>query len=122
MPYTSITLHAISRAESGPSIYCQLDEAGQAGDDDETGADAEMREMNIVPGSETSLEPIFDSLSLCASLHPDPNFDNDMNEDDDEAFISSEGFEVFNGDENQELSEVGRVRSDFVTDARFKPY
>jgi chloride channel, nucleotide-sensitive, 1A len=80
-----------------------------------------MREMNIITTTEASLEPIFESLSLCASLHPDPNFNDDMNDDDD-AFISSEGFEVFNGDENQELSEVGRVRSDFANDARFKPY
>lgn len=48
--YPSITLHAISRSESGPSIYCQLDESLAAenaaqNDDDVT----EMREMIIVP-------------------------------------------------------------------------
>lgn len=67
------------------------------------------------------VEPIFEALSLCASLHPDPAFANDM-EDDDDAFIDSDAFETFNGDESQELSEVGRVRSDFINDNRYAPY
>lgn len=51
--YPAITLHAVSRAESGPSIYCQLDEsAGVAAvaDDDV----AEMRELSIVPQNPAS--------------------------------------------------------------------
>ena len=32
------------------------------------------------------------------------------------------GLETFDGDEDQELSEVGRVRSDFINDSRFAPY
>lgn len=48
--YPSITLHAISRAENGPSIYCQLDEsspeAAAATDDEEI---TEMRELILVP-------------------------------------------------------------------------
>lgn len=48
--YPSITLHAISRAENGPSIYCQLDESAPevlaaANDEDTT----DMRELIIVP-------------------------------------------------------------------------
>lgn len=55
--YPAITLHAISRGESGPSIYCQLDEtSGDNGlprdsnetDEDDEG-DAQMRELVIVP-------------------------------------------------------------------------
>jgi chloride channel, nucleotide-sensitive, 1A len=48
--YPSITLHAISRAESGPSIYCQLDESSATPDgkaDEEEAAD--MRELTIIP-------------------------------------------------------------------------
>lgn len=44
-----------------------------------------------------------------------------MDEEDD-AFIDSSAFETFNGDEDQELSEVGRVRSNFVNDNRYAPY
>lgn len=57
------------------------------------------------------------ALSLCASLHPDPFSPAD--DDDDDAFIDADsaGFEVFNGDEGEELSEVGRVRGH-----RYQPY
>ncbi|KZT68770.1 hypothetical protein DAEQUDRAFT_765975 [Daedalea quercina L-15889] len=122
--YPSITLHAISRAESGPSIYCQLDAALAHADGDEPvdeDADTEMKELIVVPKDAAALEPIFEALSLCASLHPDPASTDDM-DDDDDTFIDADAFETFNGDENQELSEVGRVRSDFINNNRFAPY
>ncbi|KAF8802508.1 hypothetical protein BYT27DRAFT_7235414 [Phlegmacium glaucopus] len=109
--YPAITLHAVSRGESGPSIYCQLDESfGQvngsppANEDEDT----EMRELTIVPKSSDSLEPIFEALSQCASLHPDPHGEED---DLDDAFVDINGaaFDTFTGDENEELSEVGRA-------------
>jgi len=61
--YPAITLHAISRGESGPSIYCQLDEtygdpsrlAGGSNETDEDGeGDVPMRELIIVPQQPTS--------------------------------------------------------------------
>ncbi|TFK50036.1 hypothetical protein OE88DRAFT_1713189 [Heliocybe sulcata] len=125
--YPSITLHAVSRAGAGegPSIYCQLDESapqtnGQTDDEAEV---TDMRELHIIPQNESSLEPIFEALSLCASLHPDPNMDDDM-DDDDDAFVDAPdgNFEVFTGGEGEELSEVGRVRSDFVNNSRYAPY
>ena len=70
------------------------------------------------------MEPIFEALSYCASLHPDPLDENDM-DDDDDAFIDADEnspFETFNGTDGEELSEVGRVRSDFANDNRFAPY
>ncbi|EDR08499.1 uncharacterized protein LACBIDRAFT_297232 [Laccaria bicolor S238N-H82] len=106
--YPAITLHAVSRADSRPSIYCQLDEAyGRdvaASNEDED----DMRELNIVPQNADSLDPIFEALSQCAALHPDKLSDED---DPDDAFIDADGsnFEVFTGDEDQELSEVGRA-------------
>lgn len=68
------------------------------------------------------MEPIFEALSQCASLHPDPH--NDDEDDLDDAFIDVNGatFDTFTGDEDEELSEVGRVRSDFINDNRFAPY
>ncbi|KAF9493399.1 hypothetical protein BDN71DRAFT_1395091 [Pleurotus eryngii] len=130
--YPSITLHAISRSDDAPSIYCQLDDAVPSStsasadikdrDDDLT----EMREMNIIPSAATSLEPIFEALSLCASLHPDPRDSEDdaMDADADDAFVApgDSPFETFTGDADQELSEVGRVRSDFINDNRYAPY
>ncbi|KIP11057.1 hypothetical protein PHLGIDRAFT_21938 [Phlebiopsis gigantea 11061_1 CR5-6] len=120
--YPSITLHAVSRAENGPSIYCQLDESSPEApaEDDEV---PDMRELIIIPKAAEALEPIFEALSLCASLHPDPADENDM-DDDDDAFIDADEsqFETFNGTEGEELSEVGRVRSNFANDNRYAPY
>ena len=76
-----------------------------------------------MPEMTHTVESIFEALSLCASLHPDPADENDM-DDDDDAFMDADEskFETFNGDEGEELSEVGRVRSDFVNDNRYAPY
>lgn len=152
--YPSITLHAISRQDGQPSIYCQLDEeteaaidqlshtdlngTGNEGDEQEEQGhenDTPMRELSIIPQNPQAckyhlvqwfiyadgsgeVEVIFDALSRCASLHPDPEV-----LDEEEAIVGSDvNFDVFDGDEEQELSEVGRVRSDFVNDSRFAPY
>ncbi|KAJ7646774.1 regulator of volume decrease after cellular swelling-domain-containing protein [Roridomyces roridus] len=121
--YPSITLHAMSRGEAGPSIYCQLDESVGSSNDD---GDAEMRELSIIPMDATSLEPIFDALSHCATLHPDKADEDAMADDDDdadEAFVDmDDAFEPFTGEDGQELSQAGRVRSDFVNDNRYAPY
>ncbi|KAF9048550.1 regulator of volume decrease after cellular swelling-domain-containing protein [Panaeolus papilionaceus] len=127
--YPTITLHALSRAATGPSqgspsIYCQLDEGntlnnngGENNDEDIT----EMRELIIIPQNADALEPIFEAMSHCAALHPDPSDDEEDGLDD--AFIDTSGnFEVFNGNDDEELSEVGKVRSDFINDNRFAPY
>lgn len=143
--YPRITLHAISRGEKGPSIYCQLDDTVDANTNAEPQNDEEevsdMRELSILPKDPSArkfnlaphflgdaltllndlVEPIFEALSYCASLHPDPGADDEM-DDDDDAFVNAEEFETFNGDHDQELSEVGRVRSDFLNNSRFAPY
>ena len=137
--YPSITLHAISRTESGPCIYCQLDETPTRDRTDGADDDSPMRELKIVPervearefsltspGSDylglsipTPVEPIFESMSGCAALHPDPE---DEVDGDDDAFVDASNFEVFDGDADQELSQVGRVRSDLVSSNRYAPY
>ena len=45
-------------------------------------------------------------------------------EDDEDAFIDADEspFETFNGADGEELSEVGRVRSNFINDNRYAPY
>ena len=67
------------------------------------------------------MESIFEALSYCAALHPDHGAEE---QDDDDAFIdpSTTNFETFNGGEDEELSEVGRVRSNFLNNNRFAPY
>lgn len=46
----------------------------------------------------------------------------DLGEGDDEAFYEGD-FEAFTGDDGEELSEVGRVRSNFANpNSRYQPY
>ncbi|EGN99043.1 hypothetical protein SERLA73DRAFT_181824 [Serpula lacrymans var. lacrymans S7.3] len=123
--YPAITLHAISRAQSRPSIYCQLDEASPTAADVPPDQDDmfDMRELNIVPQNHAaSLDNIFEAMSLCASLHPDPNMSDD--EDMDDAFIATgdSAFDTFTGDEDQELSEVGRAALDHLESIIYNPF
>ena len=69
--YPAITLHAVSRAESGPSIYCQLDESfGQANGAPSTNdEDSEMRELTIVPKSSDSCTGVSSSTLDLTNLH-----------------------------------------------------
>lgn len=138
----------MSRGESGSSVYCQLDESDPSGptngaeeDEDE---ETEMREMKIIPSDPTSgehyylrkpppltkrfaflppkVDPIFEALSQCAALHPDPS---DNGAEDPDWLDEGSGFATFDGTTEEELSEVGRVRSDLThssQSARFQPY
>ncbi|KAJ8598062.1 hypothetical protein M405DRAFT_779342 [Rhizopogon salebrosus TDB-379] len=119
VPYPAVTLHAIARPESGPSIYCQLDEVAGAESSENDEADT-MRELNIVPSDHASLEPIFEAMSLCASLHPDPNVSDD--DDLDEAFVDESAFETFTGEEGEELSAVGRAALEHLESIIYDPY
>lgn len=132
--YPHITLHAVSRSDNTPaSIYCQLEDpiadmeaAAATGDGD---GDLSMRELTIIPKEEASLDPIFEALSHCASLHPDPPSDSEGDDDDNDAFIDSDvsingKFETFTGTEEQELSEVGRAalaHLESIIDNPFEP-
>lgn len=70
------------------------------------------------------VEPIFEALSHCAALHPDPEDEDEDLAGDDDAFIdvNSNNFETFTGDGEEELSEAGRVRSSYLNDNRYNPY
>jgi chloride channel, nucleotide-sensitive, 1A len=67
--YPSITLHAVSRTEAGPSIYCQLDESdgalGSAQPEDDV-ADTEMRELTLIPKNVESRKSVH--TRCCESL------------------------------------------------------
>jgi nucleotide-sensitive chloride channel 1A len=67
------------------------------------------------------VDTIFEALSYCASLHPDKFDDEGM---DDGVMMADDNspFEFFTGDGDEELSEVGKVRSDFINNNRFTPY
>jgi len=55
-------------------------------------------------------------------MNPDP--DSEDNSEFDDAYVDADeagNFEVFNGTEEEELSEVGRVRND-PKNTRYTPY
>jgi nucleotide-sensitive chloride channel 1A len=119
----------------GPCIYCQIDEAGgtEADAEAEDGYEGIIRDLVLTPtdasasASLTSLpvsdaltlhactvEPIFEAISHCASLHPSHL------DDDDDGPTFGDGFAQADDDD---LDDVGRVRSDFAEpSSRFKPY
>ena len=63
------------------------------------------------------MEALFEAFSQCASLHPDKD-----ESDEEDALVDPNNFEIFDGNEEEELSEIGRVRSDFANNNRFAPY
>eukprot|EP00743_Colponemidia_sp_Colp-15_P005321 GILK01005722.1.p1 GENE.GILK01005722.1~~GILK01005722.1.p1 ORF type:complete len:216 (-),score=35.29 GILK01005722.1:176-784(-) len=75
--YPFILLHAVSRDISHfakPCIYCQLDmEAEPDLQEDEAVA---ISEAYFVPDNSETLQAIFDAMSECATLHPDPEEDD----------------------------------------------
>lgn len=128
-------------------LYCQLDlspnaataEMGVDGEEE----DGEFVEMYICTPDSASLDQLFEALSHCASLHPSGPVDDDsghpfsgfapfgtsgsgtqLGDGMDEDGHDDEGaFDDADGDDDQELSETGRVRADFQTpDSRYRPY
>jgi len=110
--YPSITIHAVSRSGSSPIVYCQLesqspdaDAEGGEGEDE----DLEMTELKIRPADPSSVDNIFEALSFCAALHPDPNISRADNDDEGLYHEDLSSFETFTGGPEEELSEVGRA-------------
>ncbi|KAJ3321145.1 Methylosome subunit pICln [Boothiomyces sp. JEL0866] len=92
--YPSILMHAISRQDPvtlKPSIYCQLDDTLFIDGSEEELVAFEMR---LVPSSESDLESIYNALSECSALHPDPLVEDvDLNGD---GWVTAENVDSFN--------------------------
>lgn len=93
LPYTALTLHALTPASSGgpAHLYCQVDDSDATGvtgqvdrqvngdamaEDEEEGEDEAgedeytvMREVRIYLSDTSKLEPLFQALSQCSALH-----------------------------------------------------
>ncbi|KAL2916075.1 hypothetical protein HK105_204499 [Polyrhizophydium stewartii] len=137
--YPTIVIHAISRTGDAvvksPSIYCQLstssfvdregrhvESAPRANADPEGGDDLEevACELRIVPDDPTSLDPIYQAMTDCAAMHPDPDADEDMDDyedgDDDEDGRFEDSEWVFDPEtaESLEFSEAGQAALDHI--------
>ncbi|KAI8065288.1 regulator of volume decrease after cellular swelling-domain-containing protein [Gongronella butleri] len=89
--YPDVIIHAISRQDTRPSIYCQLD-AGLFFPSQQLPADEDqddlVTELFFMPDDPETLEDIYLALSECAALHPDLDMadeDNDAYEDGDDS-------------------------------------
>jgi len=81
--YPFLTMHAVSRDLSSfriPCIYCQLDQ------EEEEEEEEEWSEVRFVPADANHLDVIYEALSKCAELNPDPARDEEgefyFNEDE----------------------------------------
>ncbi|KAG0175189.1 hypothetical protein DFQ28_005424 [Apophysomyces sp. BC1034] len=97
--YPNIIIHAISRQDGTPCIYCQLDAGiffpNQLIPEDDEDA---MTELKLIPQDPGALEAIYAAMSECAALHPDEEFMAEQAESDEEWFA--------NPDDETELNEV----------------
>ncbi|KAJ3189549.1 hypothetical protein HK101_008915 [Irineochytrium annulatum] len=122
--YPTIVIHAISRGENDPvarrpCIYCQLGSAvvvderaselrgeptAKATEDSDAEEEGdETCEMRIVPDDAESLDAIYQALSECATLHPDPDYvDEDENDGDAGAWM-------YSAQDTDELSATGQA-------------
>ncbi|KAI7870820.1 regulator of volume decrease after cellular swelling-domain-containing protein [Spinellus fusiger] len=84
--YKDIIIHAISRREGIPCIYCQLDEGiffpQQQLPEDAQELEETVTELKFIPEDSEILETIYLVMSECASLHPDEEFMAEQEEED----------------------------------------
>ncbi|KAL1517814.1 hypothetical protein ABEB36_001537 [Hypothenemus hampei] len=103
IPYSDITLHAISKDENvypKECIYIMLDgrlnmpgDEPQNTEDDNSGSDEESEsncsELILIPNEENAdtISGIYEAIKVCQELNPDPE---DMEEDDDNLYADAE--------------------------------
>ncbi|KAI8890184.1 hypothetical protein K501DRAFT_319879 [Backusella circina FSU 941] len=85
--YPDIIIHAISREEGQPNIYCQL-ESGLFFPNQDLPEDPEEREetvteLRFIPRDIETLETIYMAMTDCAALHPDEEFMAEQQEEED---------------------------------------
>ncbi|PBP24968.1 benzoylformate decarboxylase [Diplocarpon rosae] len=110
IPYPAISLHAIQRiddpAEASyevPALYMQLDLSDHNGVSDEEFEDPV--ELSLIPGTSSgetegdTIKKLFEAVSHCSNLHPDPTVEGDEDEDEDDRIIfeGSVGYEGISG-------------------------
>jgi len=105
IPYPAISLHAIQRladpadpTKEVQGLYMQLELSDPYGvaDDDEP----EIVELTLIPKdpSEAGIKELFEAVSNCSNLHPDPTYeDEEMGDGDGDSRIVFEGSVGYEG-------------------------
>ncbi|CEG79981.1 hypothetical protein RMATCC62417_14382 [Rhizopus microsporus] len=96
--YPDIIIHAISRQDGQPNIYCQLDSGiffpNQQLPEDEYDRQETVTELRLIPRDSGALEGIYLAMSECAALHPDKEFMEEQEESDQEFYAPSDEAEL----------------------------
>lgn len=101
IPYPSISIHAVKQVRTPddtntPAIWMQLEFSDGGADDD----DFSTVDLTIVPPASADAQSLYDAISSCSNLHPDPTNDDDdeaAEEDDRIVFESSAEGETVEG-------------------------
>ena len=118
--YLSISLHAISRETTKfphQCIYCLVDSEPETTEDNRD-PENPVSEVRFFPEDNTSIQPIYDAITTCQELHPDPNeeFSEEEGNEEEEMYeemeenapINLDGFYTANSKmEDIQLSEEG---------------
>ncbi|CEP12441.1 hypothetical protein [Parasitella parasitica] len=90
--YPDIIIHAISRQDGQPNIYCQLDTGlffpNQELPEDDQEREETVTELRLIPRDGGALEGIYMAMNECASLHPDEEFMAEQEEEEDGDFYA----------------------------------
>lgn len=105
IPYPSVSIHALKTIGQGSTqvhgVWMQLELGSAAADDDES----EISELTLVPAppadgdTQTAAKLLFEAISTCSNLHPDPADDEDADDDGEDriVFESNPEFESVEG-------------------------
>ncbi|XP_030838059.1 methylosome subunit pICln [Strongylocentrotus purpuratus] len=106
IPYRAITVHAISRDLSSfphECLYLMIDSDVNNSDDGfEEEEGNEVREIRLVPQDKTMLQSMFEAMSQCQALHPDPD-ESDNSDPYDQGDEDEEVGEEEGGEEDPEI-------------------
>eukprot|EP00123_Amoebidium_parasiticum_P009001 comp19146_c0_seq1/m.21819 comp19146_c0_seq1/g.21819 ORF comp19146_c0_seq1/g.21819 comp19146_c0_seq1/m.21819 type:complete len:241 (-) comp19146_c0_seq1:270-992(-) len=101
LAYPSIVCHATCKDTANfphPCLYCHLDTDGQAeeqgsDEEEEAGQEAEptVSELRFVPENQAALDAMFQAMSECQALHPDP--DEDAMDEEEDMFYTADNIE-----------------------------
>jgi len=111
LEYPSISLHAISRDTSNFPHECLylLLESPESISEEERDPEAEVTEVRFVPQGENNIKAMYDAVTECQELHPDPE-DVDSEEDDmSNILMQGQFYTADNMPDDLQLSEEGQA-------------
>jgi len=114
LQYPSISLHAISRDTSSFPHECLyvLLECAEAVSEDQRDPEADVCEIRFVPDAKDSIKFMYDAVTQCQELHPDPDEDDSEEEgepDFDALLNGGEFYTAENMPDEIELSAEGQA-------------